>query len=169
MSSQSAATIRSRYVEQAASDLEENRRRQQQLTEEMRVLKQEEALLTDILSLTERFAPTPPAQEWKEGAAGGSGRRSRGAGGRDGEDVKPARGKSPSPLLGDLLAELLGASTEPRAAKDLRAELMAKHPERTPTPQVVRNTLESLVAKGRLRRHKERRSVLYTLVPSRTR
>jgi len=29
---------------------------------------------------------------------------------------------------------------------------------------VVRNTLESLVAKGRIRRHKQQRSVMYTLV-----
>jgi predicted transcriptional regulator len=60
--------------------------------------------------------------------------------------------------------ELLAGHREPRLAKDLRDELMAKHPDREPTPQVVRNTLESLVAKGQVRRHKEDRSVMYTLV-----
>lgn len=39
---------------------------------------------------------------------------------------------------------------------------MAKYPKRNPTPQVVRNTLEPLVAKGRIRRHKQERSVLCT-------
>lgn len=75
-----------------------------------------------------------------------------------------AKGKSRQPLLGDLLAGLLGQYEEPRRAKDLRDELLEKHPDRNPTPQVVRNTLESLVAKGRIRRHKRQRSVLYTLV-----
>ncbi|WP_435246633.1 hypothetical protein [Streptomyces sp. NRRL F-5630] len=164
MSSQSAATIRSRYVEQAASDLEDNRRRQEQLTEELRVLQQEESLLTDILSLTQGFAPSLPEQAREREPDVGTGRRTRAVGGQRARVVKPAKRKSPSPLVSDLLAGLLDASSEPRAAKDLRAELMAKHPERSPTPQVVRNTLESLVAKGRLRRHKEERSVLYTLV-----
>nr|WP_317453369.1 hypothetical protein [Streptomyces xanthii] len=72
---------------------------------------------------------------------------------------QPAR-----PLLGDLLAELLGRYEEPRLAKELREELLEKHPDRTPTPQVVRNTLEALVAKGRIQRHKQQRSVMYTLV-----
>lgn len=62
------------------------------------------------------------------------------------------------------MAELLDQYEEPRPAKELRDELLKKHPDRNPTPQVVRNTLESLVAKGRIRRHKEQRSVMYTLV-----
>ncbi|MEV5178073.1 hypothetical protein AB0L10_45415, partial [Streptomyces flaveolus] len=74
-----------------------------------------------------------------------------------------AEGKSRRPLLGDLLTDLLSHHDEPRPAKELRDELMAKHPDRAPTPQVVRNTLESLVAKGRIRRHKQQRSVMYTL------
>ena len=58
--------------------------------------------------------------------------------------------------------DLLRAHDEPRLAKELRDELLAKYPDRTPTPQVVRNTLESLVAKGRVRRHRQKRSVMYT-------
>jgi Fe2+ or Zn2+ uptake regulation protein len=69
-------------------------------------------------------------------------------------------------LLGDLLMQLLGDHDQPRLAKELRDELMEKHPDRTPTPQVVRNTLESLVAKGRIRRHRQQRSVMYSLVQS---
>lgn len=60
--------------------------------------------------------------------------------------------------------DLLGTHDEPRLAKELRDELLEKHPDRTPTPQVVRNTLESLVAKGRIQRHKQKRSVMYSLV-----
>ncbi|MYX39534.1 hypothetical protein GTW59_00205, partial [Streptomyces sp. SID89] len=45
------ATVRSRYAEQAASDLAENRRQQQELTRQLETLQQEETLLLDILSL----------------------------------------------------------------------------------------------------------------------
>lgn len=163
MTSHSAATIRSRYVEQAASDLQENRRRQQELAESITMLKQEEALLLDILTLAERYdAPSDPArvpeQAQREPETAPAEPAAKSA-------AKPAaKPKSPQPLLGDLLTRLLGDHEEPRHAKELREELMDKHPDRSPTPQVVRNTLESLVAKGRIRRHKQRRSVMYSLV-----
>ncbi|MET8565354.1 hypothetical protein ABZV75_34135 [Streptomyces flaveolus] len=165
MTSQSTATLRSRYVEQAASDLEENRRRQQELAQTIKMLKREEALLVDILALAERHegdvseAPTLPEQAQDEPAV----RRARTAGAQTGTRRRKARGKSRQPLLADLLLELLRAQDQPRFAKELRDELLAKHPDRSPTPQVVRNTLESLVAKGRIRRHKHERSVTYTV------
>ncbi|WP_329596296.1 hypothetical protein OIE43_02455 [Streptomyces pseudovenezuelae] len=179
MTSQSAATLRSRYVAQAASDLEENRRRQKELEERLSVLKQEEALLADILTLAERYegfadASRLPEQVQDEPAAAkakaptrAAARRSAPAKSATTTTTAPkagAKGKSHQPLLGDLLAELLDQYEEPRPAKELRDELLKKHPDRNPTPQVVRNTLESLVAKGRIRRHKEQRSVMYTLV-----
>ncbi|WLW57283.1 hypothetical protein [Streptomyces sp. YU58] len=179
MTSQSAATLRSRYVAQAASDLEENRRRQQELAERISVLKQEEALLADILNLAERYEgfadasrlpeqsqDEPVVAKTKKASTGASSRRSTSAkSAPTGRTAKAgAKGKSRQPLLGDLLAELLGQYDEPRLAKELRDELLEKHPDRNPTPQVVRNTLESLVAKGRIRRHKQDRSVMYTLV-----
>ncbi|MGW3853261.1 BlaI/MecI/CopY family transcriptional regulator, partial [Streptomyces fagopyri] len=67
------------------------------------------------------------------------------------------------PLLGDMLMSLLEEHSGPLPAKEVRDELLARHPERNPTPQVVRNTLESLVAKGRIQRHKHERSVTYTV------
>ncbi|AWW43290.1 MULTISPECIES: hypothetical protein [Streptomyces] len=186
MPSQSAASLRSRYVEQAASDLEENRRLQEELAEKIRMLQQEEALLVDILTLAQRYvgssdAPLPEqaheepdltgklaTSETTSSTAAPASRRSAHAkaGARSARHPveEGAKGKSRLPLLGDLLAELLSAYDEPRHAKELRDELLEKHPGRTPTPQVVRNTLESLVAKGRIRRHKQDRSVMYTLV-----
>ncbi|MCT9935203.1 hypothetical protein N5079_33880 [Planotetraspora sp. A-T 1434] len=175
MTSQSAATLRSRYMEQAASDLEENRRQQQELAERLTVLKQEEALLADILNLAERYesfadASRLPEQAQDEPAVAKAKRAAsrRSAPVRTapaGKAVKAgAKEKSRQPLLGDLLADLLGNHDEPRLANELRDELLGKYPDRNPTPQVVRNTLDSLVAKGRIRRHKQRRSVMYTLV-----
>ncbi|MER5949467.1 hypothetical protein ABT127_25780 [Streptomyces sp. NPDC001904] len=144
MTSPSADTLRSRYVEQAASDLEDNRRRQQELTEKIRMLEQEEALLVDIMQLAERHeGAEPPSPSPARTPA-------------------PAKEKAAQPLLGDLLAGLLAPHKEPRLAKELRDELLEKHPDRSPTPQVVRNTLESLVARGRIQRHKQQRSVMYT-------
>ncbi|MFD7694147.1 hypothetical protein [Streptomyces sp. NPDC059805] len=159
MTSQSTGTLRSRLVDQAASDLEDNRRRQRELTEQLTVLRQEEALLTDILKLAQRYEgfadPSRlPEQSQDEPVAARTKRTSAAAERR--------------PLLGDLLLELLREHDQPRLAKELRDELLAKHPDRQPTPQVVRNTLESLVAKGRIRRHKRQRSVMYTLSPSGT-
>ncbi len=181
MSSQSAATLRSRYVEQAAADLEANRRRQEELAQKIELLKQEEALLSDILNLAERYEGFADSVRLPEQAQGepvvakakrrgktaesaqrvtaGKGKSARaGAGAKGG-----AKGKSREPLLGDVLMELLANHQEPRLAKELRDELLEKHPSRNPTPQVVRNTLESLVAKGRVQRHKQQRSVMYTL------
>jgi len=179
VTSQSAATLRSRYVAQAASDLEENRRRQQELAETIKVLKQEEALLTDIIHLAEQYegfadASRLPEQLQDKPVAAKAKRAPLRAVARPSASAKTttagptkdagAKGKSHPPLLGNLLADLLGQYDEPRLAKELRDELVEKHPDRNPTPQVVRNTLESLVAKGRIRRHKQQRSVMYSLV-----
>ncbi|RFC77830.1 hypothetical protein [Streptomyces sp. AcE210] len=189
MPSQSAETLRLRYVEQAASDLKENRRRQKELSEKLKMLKQEEALLTDILSLTERLhdlaeaSPLPeqaqdeatftrgrpsgkPATANDGKATGGKTRRPAATRSAKSSGKAGTQEKQRQPLLGELLTELLAASDEPQPAKELRDELLEKHPDRTPTPQVVRNTLEALVAKGRIRRHRQQRSVMYTLVRS---
>ncbi|MFC8448202.1 hypothetical protein [Kitasatospora sp. NPDC057223] len=170
MTSRSVASLRSRYVVQAASDLEENRRRQQELAEKLESLQQEEALLIDIMTLAEQYqddVEPSPLPEQVEAEPVPAGARQRGT--SPGKATSPAgaprgigRGKAQRPLLGDLLMELLAGYGEPRLAKDLREELMVRHPDREPTPQVVRNTLESLVAKGQVQRHKEQRAVLYT-------
>ncbi|MEU0785122.1 hypothetical protein ABZ341_26515 [Streptomyces sp. NPDC006173] len=148
MTSQPAATLRSRYVEQAASDLEENRRRQRELTDKISALRQEEAMLLDILSLAERYEVLPDPSRVPE---------------QTHATVPGAKGASRRSLLGSVLLELLAGHDEPRLAKEVREELLVKHPDRSPTPQVVRNTLESLVAKGRVQRHKQQRAVMYSL------
>ncbi|MCX5355660.1 hypothetical protein PU648_55520 (plasmid) [Streptomyces mirabilis] len=175
LSKSASTTVRSRYIEQAASDLEENRRQQQDLIAHLDTLRQEERLLLDILSLAEESASMPEQAQGEEASvspvASGSlvsqtsAPRSRptqtkraGTGGR-----RP--GKEHGPLLKDLLLGLLKEHVEPRQAAELREEVMSKHPERVPTPQVVRNTLEGLVAKGLIERHRQGRSVMYTVVP----
>ncbi|WP_439944710.1 hypothetical protein [Streptomyces sp. BBFR115] len=232
------ATVRSRYAEQAASDLAENRRQQQELTRQLETLQQEETLLLDILSLAGHPAadaahvpqqarnepepaprqapsvPEPAAAAPDTSAEDGPAGRPAPAESEDAaEEAKAPKAaakaapKSPAKkraakntakpaakstaksapkgaaktaakstgkavakkdesqvLLRDLLLDLLGGHSEPRLAAELREELLAKHPDREPTPQVVRNTLEALVAKGRIQRHKQGRSVMYTVV-----
>ncbi|MEU5098717.1 hypothetical protein [Streptomyces sp. NPDC020996] len=197
-------TIRSRYAEQAISDLAENRRRQKELTRQLEALHQEESLLLNILKLAgasdadsdaapdqppvpqqaqneaEVSAPVTPATSpdaaeaptgrprdagaspdtrQRKTRAGRTGAGRTGAKGADKQEERPV-------LLQDLLLELLAAHSEPRLAAELREELLRAHPDRQPTPQVVRNTLEALVAKGRIQRHKQNRSVMYTVVES---
>ncbi|MET7759251.1 hypothetical protein ABZT27_31810 [Streptomyces sp. NPDC005389] len=178
MTVQSTAT---RLVDQAASDLEANRQLQQKLTDRITVLQQEEALLTDILNLARQYEgfadpsrlpeqaqdePGTATTKAKRASAGAAARRSAPTRTPAGGHTRKAstKTKARQPLLGDLLVELLGADEEPRLAKELRDELLAQHPDRNPTPQVVRNTLEALVAKGRIQRHRQQRSVMYTLV-----
>lgn len=185
MISQPTATLRSRYVEQAASDLEEVRRQQRELAERIKVLQQEEALLVDILSLAERI-PVEEAHPLHEQAQGeltpgparssaadasapapaAAGRTTASGAPRGRAPGGPAKNKPRRPVLGDLLLQMLSSYEQPRLAKELRDELLEKHPDRTPTPQVVRNTLEALVAKGSVRRHRQQRSVMYSLVQS---
>ncbi|MGW2250718.1 hypothetical protein ACWCXH_11010 [Kitasatospora sp. NPDC001660] len=208
MTSQTAASLRSRYAVQAASDLEGNRRRQQELADELKKLQQEEALLVDIMSVAERYsddtkpAPIPeqaqdsppvpeqartrdepapadtPAEAPTDVPAAKVSRRKRAArtpspraGSTAGSTVKASAKarrvvKAPSqrPLLGDILTHLLAGHGEPRTAKELRDEFLVAHPDREPTPQVVRNALGALVAKGRVERRKDQRSVMYSLV-----
>ncbi|MEU8889967.1 hypothetical protein [Streptomyces sp. NPDC048442] len=181
MSSQSAAKLRSRYVEQVASDLEENRRRQEELAKRIDLLKQEESLLTDILNLAERYegfadSSRLPEQAQDElpvakaktrvGTKTRVGAKAPVEAKADAEEKTGAEENARRPLLGNLLMELLAGHDEPRLARELRDQLLEKDPSRSPTPQVVRNTLESLVAKGRIQRHKQQRSVMYTLVKS---
>ncbi|MFH8625945.1 hypothetical protein ACH4A8_29345 [Streptomyces vietnamensis] len=178
MAHQSTSRLRARLVDQAASDLEENRRRQLELAKKIELLKQEEVLLLNILDLAERYEglsdpPPLPEQAQNEPVLHGTGTprtsaapqvtpvRDTAPGGRTARAA--AKGKSRPPLLGDLLVALLGNHREPRPAKELRDELLEMHPDRNPTPQVVRNTLESLVAKGQILRHKQQRSVTYTI------
>ncbi|WP_406345824.1 hypothetical protein [Streptomyces sp. NBC_00648] len=77
---------------------------------------------------------------------------------------KPA-GKSTEsggPTLRELVLGLFANHEEPRTVADILTELTTAHPDRQTSPQVVRNTLEALVAKGELERERKQGSVFYT-------
>lgn len=66
------------------------------------------------------------------------------------------------PSLRDMVLGVLAQHHEPRQVSEVVSELASAHPERPASPQVVRGTLEALVAKGELERERQKRSVFYT-------
>ncbi|MGW3247606.1 hypothetical protein [Streptomyces sp. NPDC001070] len=81
---------------------------------------------------------------------------------------KPKPGGSQSstePTLRSLVVDILAASSEPRMVSEFVDALAKQHPHRaTPSAPVVRNALESLVAKGLAERARQQGSVFYTPV-----
>ncbi|MGA5551030.1 hypothetical protein [Streptomyces pseudogriseolus] len=82
------ASVQSRYAEQATVDLEENRRQQRELTSRLEVLRQEEALLLDILSLAGGSTPPSLAEHVPQQARGSSA-------------LRPTAGRCPGPRSGN--------------------------------------------------------------------
>ncbi|MFJ5220137.1 hypothetical protein ACIP98_36295 [Streptomyces sp. NPDC088354] len=69
---------------------------------------------------------------------------------------------SGAPTLSSLVLGLLQQHHQPRTAAEVTAELLVAHPEREAKNQVVRNTLEQGVSKGRVTRSRQGRTVYYT-------
>ncbi|MFF4014930.1 hypothetical protein [Streptomyces sp. NPDC001843] len=77
--------------------------------------------------------------------------------------AKTAPKAAGEPVLGDLLKDILDRHAgQPRTAGEVRDELEERHPERARDVNVVRNTLERLVAKSVIERARQKRTVLYT-------
>lgn len=66
--------------------------------------------------------------------------------------------------LRELIARQLADHGEPRSASEVSATLAQEHPDREIKGNVVRTTLEALVAKGLVHRSKQQKSVFYTHV-----
>lgn len=66
------------------------------------------------------------------------------------------------PTLVDLVCSHLSGQSEPRSAVEVTEDIARSHPDRQAKITVVRATLESLVAQGRVRRSKQGRSVFYS-------
>lgn len=73
--------------------------------------------------------------------------------------------KAGEPTLGELLLSVLGKHAgQPRTAGEVVGDLERGYPERARDTGTVRNTLERLVAKGRIERRRQKNTVLYTAV-----
>ncbi|MDX2648457.1 hypothetical protein PV341_33785 [Streptomyces sp. PA03-1a] len=87
---------------------------------------------------------------------------------KDGGKPKPGSSRSSKePTLRSLVVNILAASSEPRMVSEFVDALGKQHPDRaTPSAPVVRNTLESLVAKGLAERARQQGSVFYSPIVS---
>jgi hypothetical protein len=75
---------------------------------------------------------------------------------------KAPRTTSSGPTLVDLVHGHLAEQSEPRSAAEVASALGAAHPDREIKTNVVRTTLEGLVAKNRAQRSKQGTSVFYS-------
>lgn len=75
---------------------------------------------------------------------------------------KTAAPKSNQPTLVELIRRHLTEQSEPRSAAEVAAALTKAHPERRIQTNVVRTTLEGLVAKSNAQRTRQGSSVYYT-------
>ncbi|MET7680578.1 hypothetical protein [Streptomyces sp. NPDC005423] len=122
-----------------------------------------------------KTAPTETATAVPGGSAavpaprrGSSGRRTR----PRKQEPAPSRKPAPTPAvkaskpptLGELIREHLLRQSEPRSAAEVTGALAQAHPERAAKAKVVRMALEGLVAKGRIQRTRQNKSVFYSAV-----
>ncbi|MFJ7966533.1 hypothetical protein [Streptomyces sp. NPDC096324] len=75
-----------------------------------------------------------------------------------------AKDTSTQPTLIELIRRYLTEQREPRSAAEVSTALVQTHPERRIQTNVVRTTLENLVAKSHAHRAKQGTSVFYTAV-----
>ncbi|MEV5493503.1 hypothetical protein AB0L47_36990 [Streptomyces bobili] len=151
------------YVARVERDLADNAEEQERVTGEieslgrrLETLRRNRAVLMDVkAALSAQNGTTTPASRPSANSPAGV---HTGAGGpstgRDG-------GGKPKPTLVDLVCGQLSGQPEPRSAGDVSADIVKAHPDRQVKITVVRATLESLVAQGRVRRSKRGRSVFY--------
>ncbi|UGQ11445.1 hypothetical protein LO772_32430 [Yinghuangia sp. ASG 101] len=170
--------LKATYAAQVSADLERNAEQQQRLTVEIEslqgqltALRRDHALLRSMI--TALRAPVPPKSA-KQGPA----RRRSTATARPSRTsttgaTRPAAKKATAkptrrtksatgPTLVELIRRYLTAQDAPRSAADVTDALTRAHPGRSIKPKVVRVTIEGLVSRGQVQRHKRNRSVSYT-------
>ncbi|WP_405864792.1 hypothetical protein [Streptomyces sp. NBC_00005] len=180
------ADLKSQYAERLDADLEGNAKEQDRISSEIATLQERLSVLEGdralLLSMRQAISDGRPADRRRgnEGdkakrkggsrAGAGSPRRDTAKAARKGNDAKPAasseRDKNTSPVLRVLAVEELAKHSQPRSAAEVTSALAQAYPERRFIDQVVRNTLENLVARGEVQRIKQQRSVFYTMLDS---
>ncbi|WP_436790110.1 hypothetical protein [Yinghuangia sp. YIM S10712] len=175
--------LKAQYTAQVTADLEHNAREQQRIHDELAALEgQLEALqrnhavlLTVRQALAAQAGDGAAAPARKRGAAKtkaagkdapsapGAGKKSGSAEAKAGH-AKTTKPAAPQPTLGELIRDILAQQTEPKSIAEIAAALAQAHPDRGVKATVVRNTVENLVARAQVERHKQGGSVFYTTV-----
>ncbi|WP_328673377.1 hypothetical protein [Streptomyces sp. NBC_00328] len=181
--------LTSQYTAQVVADLERNAKEQERiggemeaLQEQLNALRHDHAVLTNLhqaLGATtapvetgpEPTAATSVPRQKTPGKSAEGKRRTRKADSakattaRTSAAGKPAaEAASTQPTLIELIRRYLTEQREPRSAAEVSTALGQTHPERRIQTNVVRTTLENLVAKSHAHRAKQGTSVFYTAV-----
>jgi hypothetical protein len=182
--------LTSQYTAQVVGDLERNAKEQERvgaeidaLQEQLNALRHDHAVLTNLhraLEVTgapieaepEPAAPSSvPRQKTSGKSADGKRQRTRKADAPKETAARTAAARKPAaeatsaqPTLIDLIRRYLTEQREPRSAAEVSTALGQTHPDRRIQTNVVRTTLENLVAKSHAHRAKQGSYVFYTAV-----
>ncbi|WP_328551776.1 hypothetical protein [Streptomyces sp. NBC_00358] len=182
--------LTSQYTAQVVGDLERNAKEQERvgaeidaLQEQLNALRHDHAVLTNLhqaLGVTGGLVeagPEPvaassvPRQKARGKSADGKRSRTRktaatkATAARTADADKPTdKAGSAQPTLIELIRRYLTEQSEPRSAAEVSTALVQTHPDRRIQTNVVRTTLENLVAKSHAHRAKQGSSVFYTAV-----
>ncbi|MFE1315695.1 BlaI/MecI/CopY family transcriptional regulator [Streptomyces sp. NPDC058755] len=183
-----ATELTSQYISQVASDLERNIKEQERITAELTALQQQLATLqhdhTVLVSIQQALgvpatalepastdSASVPSPRKKTTPASGARRSTKTATAQQPRAkkqpgakpaAKKAEAKSTRPTLVDLIHRHLTEQSEPRSSAEVAEALGHAHPDRNIATNVVRTTLENLVAKSLVQRTRQGRSVFYT-------
>jgi hypothetical protein len=180
--------LKAQYTAQVAADLERNAKEQERLRaeidalqEQLQGMQQDQSVLVNMqqalgvvtpeaASVAEEVA-TPSVPRQKAATTPGTGKRTRAKKAtppQDGKQTKkPAAAKTTAPkktqpTLVELIRRHLATQSEPRSAAEVATALTQAHPDRRIQTNVVRTTLEGLVAKSNAQRTRQGSSVYYT-------
>ncbi|MFD4605967.1 BlaI/MecI/CopY family transcriptional regulator [Streptomyces sp. NPDC058464] len=170
--------LTSQYISQVTGDLDRNVKEQERvqgeiaaLQDQLTALQQDHTVLVNVRhALGVPASPLEPADA--EGAVVPSPRKTAARASTAGQQTRKAAARGPrrkeTPAktaqltLVDLIHQHVTEQKEPRSAAEIAEDLRQAHAERAIDTKVVRTTLENLVAKSRVHRTKQGRSVLYT-------
>ncbi|MGW0846760.1 hypothetical protein ACWD26_42925 [Streptomyces sp. NPDC002787] len=184
--------LKAQYSAQVAADLERNAKEQDRirgeidaLQDQLLGLQQDHAVLVNMQQALGVVTPepAPPAEKsaapsvpkQKSAATPATGKRTRTKKATPPQDTKQTKAKvkkpaakatdpkkTAQPTLVELIRRHLTEQNEPRSAAEVATSLTQAHPDRRIQTNVVRTTLEALVAKSNAQRTKQGSSVYYT-------
>ncbi|MEX2981270.1 hypothetical protein [Streptomyces sp. C36] len=175
-----ATSLKDQYTAQVSADIERVSQEREQVRAEISVLQQRlETLEADHQQLLQLRAtltgePVATAQSSSGGTAAEpeAGRNTGAKVPRPRSSQPPARGRAHrrgtqagrgEATWGEIALSYLTGQQGPQSVAEITHGVSTAHPARTVQATVVRNTLEALVARGKVQRSKQARSVTYSV------
>ncbi|WP_424886956.1 hypothetical protein [Streptomyces sp. XH2] len=177
-----ATSLTDQYAARVTADIERVSKEREQVRAEISALQQRlETLESDHQQLLKLQAtltgepvaavePSPSAAAAEPEAGGKAGAkvprpRSSQPPARARADRRGKKAAQREATWGEVLLSYLAAQQGPQSVAEITNGVSAAHPARTVQATVVRNTLEALVARGKVQRSKQARSVAYSMAP----